>query len=253
MWFSLAYLLPSVVLGFSQIKAVERLFITHLNMFRMNPTEYTALYNFSTDWETPASLPPLVFLDALYPSTSDYASALGRPSGCAEHECLLASRAHDFCPECLPSSLRELVGYNSTDLYQFQRRVLKTFANVVLDTAANAISLGVSEKNVVAVDMAYLSHATVPIFYGGAHLRTDSEKTHFWVNSLSVLHLSIVFYNETVEYLDEFIMRPLFLSTMGTSFYFGISGVTLENIRPVYYSFHANLNENDYYSDLFCV
>ena len=256
--------------AFSQLPGIERLFATHLNMFRTAPKQYCDTYHLALPETAPPTNNgvPLVFLDALYPSTREYAKELVLYPGCFEgscppafcsmyenHNCSLAQRVARFCPPCL--RYEEIVVRVGHKLSDYQEAVLLPFAATLLDPRVNTATLSLQGEFLV-LDTAFVPDQRLPVFFGGAHLRKDEWRTNFWITSLSLFQITIVFYDHTVEYMDEFTMHPLDLSTAFTTFSFGTSDYSLQNITTedasyMYYAFRTSLNQRDVYSEMFAL
>jgi hypothetical protein len=257
--------------SFSQLPGIERLFATHLNMYRTAPRQYCDTYHLSLPEPLLSTMdngaPPLVFMDALYPCARDYAKELVAypecfegscpPSFCSvydDHNCSLAQRVARFCPQC--SRYEEIVVRVGHGLSDYQETVLLAFARTLLDPRVNTATLSLQGEFLV-LDTAFVPDRRLPVFFGGAHFRKDEWRTNFWTTSLSLFQITIVLYDHTVQYMDEFTMQPSDLSTAFTTFSFGTSDYSLQNITTedsyVYYAFRTSLNQRDVYSEMFAL
>lgn len=250
-------------LSFSQLAPLERLWITHIGMFRSSSAAYSEYYGLTVP--TRAATPPLVmFSDALYLASHyhreelEHASSLvslqdTRPQNCHvfQDNCTMEARNRYFCNRCLHN--RELVVVADTgnsSLSWFHSTILVPHAELFLDENVNSISLSTGDGVVVA-DLASIPNTPSLPFQGGAHL-VETSRVLFWVSSYPVLRVSILFYDQAMKYLDEFYMR---VWVSDATFFFSIDRSVIANLMPgidyIYYAFHANFNKKDHYSDLF--
>lgn len=257
--------LGTYVFPFSHLMPRERLFHTHLNMFRVSPDRYAKLFNLTLEEGTAkTTLQPFIFYNGLYESAQFHANELANPStqnctrvsnetcqrNCAQfHGCGADARISHFCIQCQESF--ELVNPSRflDPLISFQEEVLvKQWADL---TNPLMTTLAIDARhNVTVFDFAQIPLYKRPFFYDGAHLLQNTT-ARFWVNSANTLPVSVVFYNQNMVFLDEFQMTQILLQT----FYFEIPIMVLrrlnEHIDNIYYSFSTELAEKAQYSDVF--
>lgn len=251
----------------SQLAPLERLWMTHLGMFRTSSVAYSEYYGLTVP--TRPVVPLVLFSDALYLASHYHREELEhtpltlldpsslqdtRPQNCHtfQDNCTMEARQRYFCNRCREN--RELVVVtdttNSSSLSWFHSTILVPHADLFLDESVNSISLSVGD-GVVVIDLASVPNPPSRPFQGGAHL-VERSTVLFWVSSYPVLRVSILFYDQGMKYLDEFYMR-VWISD--DTFFFSIDRSVITNLMPgieyMYYSFHANFNKKDHYSDLF--